>query len=348
MNITTFKRVLPSLLKTKVVPFLWGSQGVGKTQTVKQVAKELGIGFVHLHLATQEVGDLVGLLIKSDDDTVRHARPEWFPTEGQGILFLDELNRAHPDVLQAMFSLITEGTIHRHKLPDGWSIVAAGNYQTNQFNVTDTSDAAWLSRFCHIDFIPSKEEFVHFAESRGLSTVADFIGSRGEFLESEVKTRFDFNSVRPDRRTWGDMVGRLESESAIEEYQYEIYQGLVGPVAAAAFIQHKKHAAERVSGKQVLMDYGRVRSKIQADSDSNEARFDRLNSIVEEMLMIVEERPCTTQEMTNFKQFMLDVPLEMGLKIINRLSKSAWKQKDDIMNSPEFVDMYKKAKFKRK
>jgi MoxR-like ATPase len=159
MNIQDFKKYLPTLLKNNIVPFTWGNQGIGKTQSIAQVAAQAGIGFVHLHLATQEVGDLVGLLMIQADGTVKHARPEWFPTEGEGIIFLDELNRAHPDVIQAMFSFITSKTIHTHKLPDGWKIVAAGNYQSDQFNVTDTSDAAWMSRFCHIELQPTVQEF---------------------------------------------------------------------------------------------------------------------------------------------------------------------------------------------
>src|ERR1019366_7781561 len=119
MNFTEIKKTIPVLLRNRVVPFLWGAQGVGKTQGVRQIAEEMGGGFVHLNLATQEVGDLVGLLVHNSDGTVKHARPEWFPIEGKGIVFLDECNRASPDGLQAMFPFITEGTIHTHRLGSG-------------------------------------------------------------------------------------------------------------------------------------------------------------------------------------------------------------------------------------
>jgi len=137
MNIQQAKQTLPILMKHDIVAFLWGVQGVGKTETVRQIADSNGGGFVHLHLATQEVGDLVGLLKHNNDGTVSHACPEWLPTPqaieagrfaSTGIVFLDELNRAHPDVLQAIFSLVMGKTIHTHKLADGWKIVVAGNY----------------------------------------------------------------------------------------------------------------------------------------------------------------------------------------------------------------------------
>ncbi len=55
MNIKQLKESLPLLLKHNVVPFIWGHQGVGKTQSIAQVAKAAKVGFIHLHLATQEV-----------------------------------------------------------------------------------------------------------------------------------------------------------------------------------------------------------------------------------------------------------------------------------------------------
>jgi len=344
MNIQEIKKALPILLRNRVVPFLWGSQGVGKTQTVKQIAKEQNLAFVHLHLATQEVGDLVGLLVHAPDGTVKHSRPEWFPTEGSGILFLDELNRAHPDVLQAMFSLITEGTIHTHKLPAGWSIVAAGNYQSNQFNVTDTSDAAWMSRFCHIDFIPTKEEFLVYAEETGAEEVARFIRTQPELLEEKTRERPALELVRPDRRSWLDMVGRLESEPGLEECRYELYAGIVGKTAAAAFLTFKKTSYAKLSGKDVLKKYKAVREKVLEAAKESGTRFDLLNSAVEEILSYVPGKKLPEKEIENFQQFLLDIPLELGLKVINSLHKVDWAQRNLILNNPVFVDMFKKMR----
>ena len=216
MNITEIKKVVPVLLKNKVVPYFHGQQGIGKTQVVKQIAKENDLKLIHLHLATQDVGDLVGLLIHGENGTVKHARPEWFPAEGRGIVYLDEINRAHPDVLQAMFSFVTEGTIHRHKLPEGWAIIAAGNYQSNMFNTTEMSDAAWTSRFCHIDFQPTKEEFILFAEDKKAFSVASFIRSQPEMLQVQHKERLNMSMITPDPRSYLDAIAKLEEESSIE------------------------------------------------------------------------------------------------------------------------------------
>ena len=348
MNIQELKTSLPILIKEHIVPFIWGQQGIGKTQVVKQIAKERELDFIHLHLATQEVGDLVGLLIETKQGNVKHARPEWFPTEGKGILFLDELNRAHPDVLQAMFSLITEGTIHTHKLPEGWSIVAAGNYQSNMFNVTDTSDVAWMSRFCHIDFEPTTEEFILHAENCNNYSVADFIRIQPELLEVKHKERLNTSFITPDRRSWIEMVSKLERYSELESISYELYSGIVGQTAAASFITFKKKATDKIRGRDVLNSYDKVRDKILSISKTKETRFDLLNSAAEEILAFLPEKTINESCMNNFKQFILDIPLEMGLKVINKLHSAQWTQKNEILNEKKFVELFKKSKLKSK
>jgi hypothetical protein len=347
MNISDIKKSLPVLMDNNIVPFFWGQQGVGKTQVIKQIADAIGFGFVHLHLATQEVGDIVGLLVNNNDGTVSHARPSWFPTSGKGILFLDELNRAHPDVLQACFSLITGGTIHTHRLPEGWKVVAAGNYQSSLFNVTDTSDAAWMSRFCHIDFTPTKEEFILFAESKKMDTVSDFIRSHSEMLEVTHKERLNMSMISPDRRSWTDMIGRLEADSNIDSIRYELYSGIIGPTATAAFLTWKKKVENKISGKKIFSDYSSVRALVLKSSEDKEARFDLLNSAVEEILTFLPERTIKEEEMENFKSFLTDIPLEMGLKVIKKLSGINWSQRNDILNNKKFVDLFTDKKLKK-
>jgi hypothetical protein len=347
MNIINLKKVLPILLEKKIVPFLWGAQGIGKTQTIKQLASELGLGFVHLHLATQDVGDLVGLLIKTKDGKVKHARPEWLPTEGKGIIFLDEANRMHPDVMQCMFSFVTEGTIHTHKLGEGWSIIAAGNYENAKFNVTSTvSEAAWISRFCHIDIKPSVSEFLHYADSIGALTVASFIRENNACLEVEDKEGLDKSFITPDRRAWLEMVDRLE-DIDLGENQFEIYSGCVGTAAAASFISHKRNSEKYVSIDDVLNKYESVRKKVKEFSKSitGEARFDILSVAGDELSIKLEKTPhiLVGNKLENLKLFLTDIPLELTMKIFNDIKNKYFVGKDELFNDKDFINKIIKA-----
>lgn len=350
MNIRNVKKVLPILLQNNICPFLWGSQGVGKTETVKQYCQENNLGLRILYAATQEVGDLIGLLVKNDTNgTAYHTRPEWFPTEGSGIIFLDELNRAPNDVLQALFSFITKGTLHTHQLPPGWKVVAAGNYQSERFTVTDTSDAAWLSRFCHLDFTPTPEEWMLYAESRGMTDVVDFIREAPNNLElsSAVGGRLDTSFIVPDRRAWTEGVGALEMTGDLaDDARYEVYSGLVGPTSAAAFISWQNKKEKALTLKQILTRYeGKVQTRVQdLSSEQKEQRFDLLNQPIDELLTKLEANPnmlSAVGYLDNIKAFLLDIPKELSTKAFVRMSKiTAFHGKNDILNNIDYVKRF--------
>jgi MoxR-like ATPase len=301
----------------------------------------MGLGFVQLNLATQEVGDLVGLLLpNSKKGTVAHARPEWFPTEGKGIVFLDELNRAHPDVIQAMFSFITEKKIHTHVLPEGWHIVAAGNYSTDEFNTTDTSDAAWMSRFCHINLQPSVEEFALFAEKRGAVTVSDFISEQNDMLEAS-KRKIPEIHVTPDRRAWLEMLAPLENEDFEDaSTRYEIYSGIVGQAASAAFIAFKKSNEKKIRLRDILRGYASVRSRVLSLTKGNETRFDALSTPLDELAVRLSEEGGTNtldqEGVQNLKAYFLDIPLELVCQVCKKLGKLEFRGKNEILNDAEF------------
>ena len=351
MNIKEFKQLAPVLMKNKIVPFIWGSQGVGKTQTVKQICSEHGLDIRILHCATQEVGDLVGLLIKSSDgESVHHARPSWFPTEGQGIIFLDELNRAPMDVIQAMFSFITDGKLHTHVLPEGWHIMAAGNYESDRFTTTSTQDAAWLSRFCHLDFTPTTEEWLMYAENAEMFDVADFIREQPSMLELDAKTagRMDTSVIVPDRRSWYGMVGRLENDPGMpENLKYEVYSGIVGTVAAAAYSTWKNKKERALSLNMILRDYkktGKIKV-LEATKDHSKARFDLLNQPIDELIAKIENDNnflINDKFISNLKEFFLDIPKELAMKAFVKLATiKQFAGRNELLNDPVYVNRFK-------
>jgi hypothetical protein len=324
---------------------LWGHHGLGKTQVVKQVADALGIGFIPLYLSTQEIGDLIGLLDKKGDGTVYHTRPEWFPTEGEGIIFLDEFNRAHPEVLQAMLPFALDKTLHKHVLPPGWSIVCANNYSSNNYNTTDISDSALISRFCHIDFKPTREEFIMFAEDKGAELLAGFIRDHGNMLEEESKGEFDTSKMKPNRRAWIDFVAKLEAEPALENDRFEVYSGLVGSAAAAAFLTYKKHQEGVLDINKILKAYSSVRPKVlEVAGDKQDVRLDFLNAPIEELLQKLETKNDYLKEeyLENFKQFLMDIPLELMMKTTKRMSEMSFVNKNKLVNDVEFCKQMNK------
>jgi hypothetical protein len=162
--------------------------------------------------------------------------------------------------------------------------------------------------------------------------------------------------ITPDRRSWMDMIARLETESALDDVRYELYSGIVGQTAAASFLTFKKQNFAKLSGKEILQTYSKVRERVLEasgkDKDGNPlpnaeavARFDLLNGAVEEILTLFADRKFTDKELDSFKEFLVDVPLELGLKIMKRLHEITGNpQRNKILNDKKFVELFKRVK----
>jgi MoxR-like ATPase len=117
-------------------------------------------------------GDLIGLLNK-DNSTGKSVfmPPYWFPTDNQPVvLFLDELNRARPEILQSIMDLALNRTLAGRSLPSGSRIISAVN-EGDMYQLTDL-DPALVSRFNIYHFRPSTAEWLKWAALAGLDTRA--------------------------------------------------------------------------------------------------------------------------------------------------------------------------------
>lgn len=93
-----------------------GPPGIGKTAQVIQAAKKLGYPYKVFIASTCEETDIAGLPALLDGKTTT-ITPEWGIEFGKtpGVLILDEFNRARPEVLNAMLTLIQDRTFPNGK-----------------------------------------------------------------------------------------------------------------------------------------------------------------------------------------------------------------------------------------
>lgn len=273
-KISTIKQAISVLRNANVTPFIWGHRGVGKSSAVKQYCAENNLGFIDLRCSQLEASDIRGLPEAHKGQT-RYLPPADMPTGDmaieeahrlllqhqaytpeyqavferiqpkleRGILFLDELNRAADDVLQAAFQLVLDRRVGQYILPKGWSIVAAGNFMEG-YTVSNFNDPAFINRFCHItlsDGDSTLEEWINYmVETHGelAADVINFTTTNLNHLDGDVKGELGF-SIQPSRRSW-DAVVRVDKAIASgnysQEVRYTILTGLVGHEMAAAYI----------------------------------------------------------------------------------------------------------------
>lgn len=152
--------------RARLPVLLIGGTGVGKSEVVEATARELGIGFVALDLSLCEPPDLVGLP-RIDGERTCFVPPALLPRDGEGILLLEELNRAERFVLGPALQLLSARRLNDYRLPDGWTCVAAINPDDQDYDV-ERLDPALRARFLQVRVDADRVEWLRWARRSGV------------------------------------------------------------------------------------------------------------------------------------------------------------------------------------
>ena len=240
MSVRINARELESLLEATPASqniMLTGKHGIGKSQILEKFFTARGERVVILFLGQMsDPGDLIGLP-RLDEVTGKtlFMPPYWFPTDGKPVvLFLDELNRARPEVLQTIMDLTLNRTLAGRKLPEGSRVISAVN-DGEEYQLTDL-DPALVSRFNIYEFRPTAQEWLLWASKAGLdSRVIDFISENPEMLDGAAFTREDQGLEKsPDRRGW-ERVSKILQTNEVSPLLKMVVAGIVGMPAATKF-----------------------------------------------------------------------------------------------------------------
>lgn len=163
---------------------LEGPTGIGKSEIVAQFCQRERIGCRVLDLSLLEPPDLIGLP-RIVDDRTHYAFPSELPTEGAGVLMLEELNRAELPVMQPALQLLSARRLHAYELPPGWTCVAAINPEHDDYAV-NRLDRALRSRFLQLHVHAALDEWLAWARGAGAvdRRVVEFVAGNPEVFET--------------------------------------------------------------------------------------------------------------------------------------------------------------------
>lgn len=238
---------------------LVGNHGIGKSEILTDYFSGKGMKVVPLFLGQMsDPGDLIGIPNRNDTTgKTEFMPPYWFPLDGKPVvLFLDELNRARPEVLQTIMDLALNRTLAGRKLPDGSRIISAVN-AGDQYQLTDL-DPALVSRFNVVTFRPTVQEWLLWAEKVGVDArVRDFIRENPMWLDKnpDAKEGADTGLDKtPDRRGWKRVSDILKTAGDISPIVTKAIAAIVGPKAASALVGSVS-AKKILSGREVLQNF---------------------------------------------------------------------------------------------
>lgn len=228
-------QLLKAVIAGESIPavYLWGPPGVGKSRICKDVAEEEKVEFIDMRLSMKDPTDIKGLPTVQDGKA-RWLPPSEFPTQGRGILLLDEMNLASPLTQAAAYQLILDRRVGEYVLPDGWHIIAAGNKAEHGANVFKMA-APLRNRFIHIEFELDVDNWREWALNNNVaSEVIEFISFRPDLLFAFDQERHD--NAFPTPRSWEFVSQILNGLKDIgQELQHKVIEGTVGIGAALEF-----------------------------------------------------------------------------------------------------------------
>jgi len=304
MTPTEVKTAISLCRDAKVPLMIWGHHGMSKSSVVRQVTEEKGIGFIDFRCAQIESSDLRGFparrKLNDNEEVTVYCPPEELPREGNGILFLDEINRADDPVIQAAFQLIVERKIGKYKLPDGWQIVTACNYATGY--QVNTMCNAFVGRFCHIEMTNSEKfvsEWADFItgkyEDESAMKIIAFIGQENNNICSKKEGTIDFD-IEPSPRLW-EMAIRIQ-EAAPKYPKHIVHMVLSGLIGQELTIAYEK-SIFTVSPKDIV-DKGMEENL----EELSKATKDQQRGLVWSVASYARKVKATKRQVVNVLDFM--------------------------------------------
>lgn len=247
---------------------LVGRHGIGKSQIITQFYLKKKMKVVPFFLGQMsDPGDLIGLMSK--DEKTGHSRflpPYWWPSDDTPILlFLDELNRARPEILQSVMDLTLNRTLAGQKLPEGSIIVSAVN-EGDEYQITDL-DPALVSRFNIYQFAPTVEDWLLWAGANGIDgRVTSFIRTNSGFLDGDDVDEFKESdpyglNKTPDRRGWERVSEIIAPLKKVDDIHIKIIAGVVG-VRVAMHLKKSLATTLEVSAEKLLLSFGKHKAKL--------------------------------------------------------------------------------------
>ncbi len=229
----------------RVVVFLQGPPGIGKTAAVGQAAQAASKNLMTFALPTCESVDLRGLP-NIVNGTTQWASP--LPRTGQGVLLLDELSSAAPDVQVAAHHLVHAEPGSDMSLPAGWHLVLTGNRAADKTHYRATS-APLRNRLVMINCEPDVAQWAEWAMDNNIApTVTAFLRWRPELL---ISKEIPGEGAFPSPRSWEATSNILDLQmgAAIER---EMILGAIGEGATTEFAAYLRAARDLPNIESIL------------------------------------------------------------------------------------------------
>lgn len=342
---------------------LIGPAGLGKTRICNQICNEI----------TEETGkefniSMIKAPTKSRDDilcpypvpqeaTFKMLYSDFVPKHNQeyGIFVIDEFSRGDYNLQQLLWDAMDENKIHTYKFPKGWFVICLDNPDDEQYSMNYVEDAAGMRRSCKLYCELSTKAFLNYAKGHKFHPLVI------SFVETNPGMLYDFEAQKLGRvyanpASWervSDILWGYEYGDDIEKCLTlieETISGLVNTSISRVFIDFIKNHECEVKPEEIFRSYQSVKPKIKKFIDeSNNIKLGQLMTSL--LKYLSSEKPKVTNgELTNLKDFILSLPLDIGVMYITTQHEIKNEDFDgymhlaniqtSLMSNPEFKERF--------
>lgn len=238
--------------------FLMGPPGIGKTAIMEQIASEMGVGLLSYSMTHHTRQSALGLpvIVHKEYDGKPYDVSEYTMSEiissvydlmettgvKEGILFLDEINCVSETLAPIMLQFLQYKVFGRHRVPNGWIVVTAGNPPEYNNSVREFDIVTWdrLKRIdCEPDFAVWKEYAYYAGVHPGImayleikksdfyvvqSTVdgKSFVTARGWEDLSQMILLYEQNEIKVDEKLIGQYLQNERISRSFSNY-YDLF-----------------------------------------------------------------------------------------------------------------------------
>jgi len=361
VNHEMLKKILKIAYKTKTPYFVWGATGIGKSYSIKELAKEMAKEenreFVEWNVLSREeklkikenpepyfifidqralqfdLGDFKLPKFDNGNGTFEWTIPLVYQIicdkRAKGIVFFDEFNLAPPSIQGMFYQIINDKQIGEHKISDGVWVIGAGNRIEDLANVYEMPSPL-LDRFEHLELaIPTIEEWTEWALKNNIDNrIIAFLHFKPSYLHKFDKESKD--KAFPTPRGWE----RLSKMIKDIENDYELLENLiasnVGEATAVEMIAFLK-LREKVKIEEILENPEKIKAI---------ERTDLLYSVVSELASLY------SKDTKHFDKIMKVVELlKPEFAILTLRLMRASNEKHFVKNAVKYNFIQKYAKY---
>jgi len=313
MKASDITKVVNKLIVRKLPVFIWGAPGIGKSSIVKQIAAEQGLEFLDLRLSLLDPTDLKGIpFFNAATNEGVWAKPSFLPSgkDSKGILFLDEINTAPPAVQASAYQLVLDRKVGEYELPEGWSIIAAGNRE-NDRGIVYKMPPPLANRFVHFEMEVDFDDWKTWAYSMKIeSAIIAYLAYDKSMLFTFDATSNEKSFATP--RSW-EYVDSIVKSGIDAELILDSISGAVGREAAIGYLSFKKVMKD-------LPDLSTILDGTLIELEEEDAKV--MMALAIGLVNALMENP-SEEAIDNVLKFSLNLPGEFSIMLVKDMQQNS-------------------------